>query len=587
MIWDEQIDWAQEYYMNMAQLRATLIDPNVLIAEIARAGGKTEGVMGPRILRVSDAMPRELAFLVHKTYAALLSNIVPNLLSYFNKPILNGQRCMLEEGIDYVIGTAKLPKHFSRPRYPIHYPRHSIVLRNGFNMQLVSSDQPDSVAGRSGVHAFIEEMKHNKGEKLKTRLFPALRGSDNRDVRNHHLYQGITGVSDTARVDLGEDNWFEEYESNMNIDLINEIASVAKPVNDAMVIKIHFEKFQEEVKAKRRNISELTPLYPQYEKALKTLYLHQDRLRRMRTQASYYMRASSFVNKDFLGQKFFKTQLETLDMEEFLTAICAIRIRAVVDRFFANYVPKVHQFSDSYKNDMLLKVELMGGFRITAGYLKYYNPDDELLLGYDPGKFQSLTVSQEKRFGEEVRTIKEFTCYSPADQTHLALEFYNFFGDDARNKHLKLYYDRAGNKTKEELEQITTDARLMKAELERYGFYVELMNEGQPTIYYWQQKKLLDYIFSNKFAAFPRPYICENQCPNLCSSIMLSPMKKTIDGKIELDKTSEKKIPMKLQAGRSTQLPSALIYFYFGRYGHLLPNEFSTIPDNLPENTVI
>ena len=67
---------------------------------------------------------------------------------------------------------------------------------------------------------------------------------------------------------------------------------------------------------------------------------------------------------------------------------------------------------------------------------------------------------------------------------------------------------------------------------------------------------------------------------------MLSPMKKTTDGKIELDKTSERKVPMKLQAGRSTQLPSALIYFYFGRYGHLLPNEFSTIPDNLPENTV-
>ncbi|MBN9301645.1 MULTISPECIES: hypothetical protein [Dysgonomonas] len=587
MIENEQYEWAQDYYMNMAQMRAALIDPNVLIAEIARGGGKTEGITGPRILRVADAMPRELAFLVHNTYAALLTNIVPNLISYFNKTICAGQRCILEDGVDYVIGTSKLPKHFSRPRYPVLNARHSIVFRNGFNLQLVSSDQPDSVAGRSGVHAFIEEMKHNKGEKLKTRLFPALRGSDNRDVRNHHLYQGITGVSDTARVDLGEDNWYEEYETNMDMNLINEIASVAKPVNDAMVIKMHFDWMQNEVKSKRREMSELTPLYPRYEKAIKTLHLWEGRLRDMRKKASFYIRASSLVNKNFLGQGFFKQQLELMDMEEFLTAICAIRIRAVVDRFFANYVPKVHQFSDSYKNDMLLKVDLMGGFRITAGYLKYYNPDDELLLGYDPGKFQSLTVSQERNFGHEVRTIKEFTCYSPADQTHLALDFYDFFGDDARNKRIKLYYDRAGNKTKEELEQITTDARLLKAELERYGFYVELMNEGQPTIYYWQQKKLLDYIFSNKFAAFPRPYICENQCPNLCSSILLSPMKKSADGKIELDKSSEKKVPMKLQAGRSTQLPSALIYFYYGRYGHLLPSEFSSIPDNLPENTIM
>lgn len=582
----KSFDRTELYYMNIAQIKSTLIDPNVLIVEMARAAGKTEGVMGPRILRVAQAMPRELAFLVHKTYAALLSNIVPNLLSYFNKPIMGGQRCMLEEGIDYVIGTAKLPKHFSRPRYPIHYPKHSIVFRNGFNLQLVSSDQPDSVAGRSGVHAFIEEMKHNKGEKLKTRLFPALRGSDNRDVRNHHLYQGITGVSDTARVDLGEDNWFEEYENNMDIELINEIANVASPVNNALVIKYHFERLQAEVKAKKRDITELAPLYPEYEKALKTLHIWQNRLRDMRTHASYYLRASSFVNKDFLGHKFFKTQLDTLDLEEFLTAICAIRIRAVVDRFFANYVPRIHQFSDSFNNNLLLKADLFG-FTLTAGYLKYYNPDDELLLGYDPGKFQSLVVSQEKNFGTEVRTIKEFTCYSPADQTNLAQDFYNFFGPDARNRGIKLYYDRAGNKTKEELEQITTDARLLKGELERYGFYVELMNEGQSTIYYWQQKKLLDYMFSNKFAAFPRPYICESQCPNLCSSIMLSPMKKTTDGKIELDKSSEKKIPMKLQAARSTQLPSALIYFYFGRYGNRLPNEFSSIPDNLPENSVV
>lgn len=584
---EEIINDFEQSYMNPAQVRANLIDSNVLIAEMGRAAGKTEGVMGPRILRVCQAMPRETGFMVHKTYADLLSVVIPNLVTYLNKPVMGGRRTMLVDGIDYVIGSGKLPKHFSRPRYPILYPKHSMIFRNGFNLQLISSDQPDSAAGRSGVHAFIEEMKHNKGEKLKTRLFPALRGSDNRDVRNHHLYQGITGVSDTARIDLGEDNWFEEYENNMDTDLINEIATVAKLVNDALFEKHRFERLQANIKSRKGDISLLSAFYPGYEKALKKLHTWQGRLSMMRTHSSYYMRASSFVNKDFLKEKFFKTQLESMDMEEFLTAICAIRIRAVVDRFFANYVPKVHQFSDSYKNDMLLKVELMGGFRITAGYLKYYNPDDELLLGYDPGKFQSLTVSQEKRFGEEVRTIKEFTCYSPADQTHLALDFYNFFGDDARNKHIKLYYDRAGNKTKEELEQITTDARLMKAELERYGFYVELMNEGQATIYYWQQKKLLDYIFSNKFAAFPRPYICENQCPNLCSSIMLSPMKKTIDGKIELDKTSEKKVPMKLQAGRSTQLPSALIYFYFGRYGHLLPNEFSSIPDNLPENTVI
>jgi hypothetical protein len=63
----------ESHYMNMAQLRATIVDSNVLIAEWGRATGKTEGVFGPRLIRVADSMPGEVSFLVHKTYAALLT----------------------------------------------------------------------------------------------------------------------------------------------------------------------------------------------------------------------------------------------------------------------------------------------------------------------------------------------------------------------------------------------------------------------------------------------------------------------------------------------------------------------------------
>ena len=67
----------------------------------------------------------------------------------------------------------------------------------------------------------------------------------------------------------------------------------------------------------------------------------------------------------------------------------------------------------------------------------------------------------------------------------------SFFGADSLNKRIILYPDRAGNKRREELEQITTDSRALKRELESYGFEVELMNEGQATVYHWQQFKLL------------------------------------------------------------------------------------------------
>lgn len=565
------------HYMNMIQLRATIVDANVLIAELGRATGKTEGIFGPRLIRVSDSMPGEVSFLVHKTYAALFTNVWPNIQGYFSRPIMDGRRTMLEEGKDYIVGASKIPSHFKRPRRPIAYPKHSVLLRNGHHFQLVSSDQPESVAGQSGVHAFIEEMKHQKGDKIKTRLFPALRGSP-ANIRMSPYYQGVTGVSDTARVDMGEDNWFEEYEKLVDNKLINEIVTAGLHMNQAL-----FRIYEMEDKSRdEKNPVALEAIRIFLEKQKRILSLWQPRLNDMRRNATYYMRASSFANKDILGPKFFKTQMESLTMDEFLVAICAIRKKAVVDRFFVNYVPSHHQFTNSYKYESILRMDLKEHFRLTAFYLRYYNPREELLLGYDPGNFSSLVVAQEHS-PEDTRVIKEFTCYAPHDQTDLAREFNDFFGSDAKNKTIKLYYDRAGNKRKEDWDQISTDAKILQREIESYGFSVELMNEGQSVIYYWQQYKLLQFIFGDRSNAVPRVTLCENECPNLCSSIMLSP-RKTTDGKIELDKSSERKVPLHLQAGLTTQLPSALIYLLYGRYADRLPSEFSQLPDNLPPN---
>lgn len=570
----------ERIYMNSMQVMANLLDPNKLVVEAARASGKTSEVTVNRIIRVADSMPAELSFLAHRTYVALLTNIWPNIQAAFSRQItVNGRpRCMLEYGIDYIAGDSKIPDHFRKPRYPISYPKHSILFRNGHHIQLVSSDQPDSVAGRSGVHAFVEEMKHNDGEKLKTRLFPSLRGSS-AEIRKSPYYQGWTGVSDTARVDLNEDDWFERYEEQNNSQLLSEIATVAMHVNKAAYKKtelltasknttnpVTLEKIRLELKKCDRQISMWIP-----------------RLADMRRNATLYIRASSFVNKDILGPKFFKTQLDTLDMDEFLTAICAVRHKSVVNKFFANFDKEKHQYADGYIYDSIMKLDLKDHFIITARYLKYYDKNAPLYIGYDPGHFSSLVCGQPKKYGKEFRVLKEFFCFYPDEQPELGRQVYEFFGRDCRNKRIVLYPDRAGNKRREELEQITTDSRALKRELESYGFEVQLMNEGQATIYHWQQFKLMLLLFGDRSNALPHVLIDENECPNLCSSIPLSPRKNT-NGRIELDKSSEVKIPLHRQAGLTTQLPSAFIYLMYGLYGDAVINELTSIPDDIPDN---
>lgn len=82
--------------------------------------------------------------------------------------------------------------------------------------------------------------------------------------------------------------------------------------------------------------------------------------------------------------------------------------KAVVNKFFANYDRKKHQFADGYKYASIMKNSLQDMFVLTARYLKYYNPDDEILRGYDPGHFSSIVAAQEKNYGRETRVIKNF-----------------------------------------------------------------------------------------------------------------------------------------------------------------------------------
>lgn len=577
---EQTITEFQHYYMNSVQMLATIIDPNMLYAEWGRATGKTEGVMGPRIIRVMNDMPGELSFLVHKTYVALMTNVWPNIQAYFSRPVMvNGkQRAMLEYGIDYVVGESKLPSHFRRPRYPISYAKHSVVFRNGSHLQLVSSDQPESVAGRNAVHAFIEEMKHNSGEKLKSRLFPSLRGGP-AEIRKSAYYEGVTGVSDTARVDLGEDDWFEDYERNMDKNLISEIATVSLAVNRSMYKQFVYQKEMRETK----NPVTMEKIRLEMEKLQHFVAMWKPRLADMRRNAVYYIRASSFCNKDILGPKFFKTQLDTLDMDEFLTSICGIRHKEVTNKFFAAYDREKHQFKDSYIYEEIMKHNLKDKFILTSRYLKHYDKREPLYVGFDPGDFCSLIVAQKKEYGQRLDIIKEFWAYLPDSQDSLAQQMYQFFGADAVNKVIHLYPDRAGNKRREELEQITTDSRALKAALESYGFTVILYNEGAPTIYHWQQFKLCLLLFSERLPILPKVRIDENECPNLCSAIIISPIIKK-GGMIELDKSSEKKQALKNQAGLTTQLPSAMIYLLYGLYGDLAKKELSTFPDDLPDN---
>ncbi len=541
---DEQSPDILEVYQNIAQALTTIIDPNKLFLVAGRGTGKTTQVTAPRMLRVAGEMPRETSVLSHKSYVALFTNVIPAILAYFRSDGPNGRQ-LLTEGFDYVVGEKDLPKHFLQPRYPVLYPEKTIIFADGHVIQAVAIDRPDSIAGSSVVHAFLEEMKHSSGEKLRSRIIPAIRTSrltDTAGTMKSHLHGGITGVSDIGRVSVGEDNWFTEYEKDNDEQLINDIVNLALYINKARLNISRGEK----VKHYESIIRRYGPL-----------------LAKLRKKASYYMRVSTFINRDVLGLDYFKTQLEMLTASEFLSSICSIGDRNKENLFFDLWDEDKHTYDDGYKYSILDKLNIKETFHIDASYLQYYDPMDKILIGYDPGNFASMVVAQEDRKANTLRILKEFFVYAPQDISDLAAQFASFFSS-AKLRRINLYYDRAGNK-KNIKRANETDAKEMKSELERFGFTVMLMNPNQATIYYYQHYRLWHRLLAEAERKLPKIRIDSNECPNLVSAMYCC---KKIPGSspVELDKSPEKKVPINLQAGLTPQIPSAMTYLVWGLY---------------------
>ena len=236
--------------------------------------------------------------------------------------------------------------------------------------------------------------------------------------------------------------------------------------------------------------------------------------------------------------------------------------------FFDRFSTEKHVFEDSYIYKDLMSRNIKDSFTIDSSYLKYYDQDARIILGNDPGSFASLVAAQEKKADNELRVLKEFFVYSPEDIEDMAARFDAFFRS-ARNRHVDLYYDRAGNKRNERRVN-ETDARELKAQLEARGWRVSLKNLGQATIYHWQHYYLWRRLLSNDERKVPRILIDYNECPNLISA-MISCKKVPGSTPVELDKTPEKRVPLSQQAPITPQLPSALMYMVYGLYSRYLP----------------
>jgi hypothetical protein len=544
-------DLFNDTYSSIVQILFKLADPTFMYGELGRGSGKTTHIMAPRLDRIQNSMPGSCLVLGASTYKAIFDNILSAMMEYFSDTY--------ERGIYYEIGK-RPPRHFKECATYIHDYKHTISFHNGTVVQFVSADRPESMLGKNAAHLFIDEMLKIPKEKFLERIIPALR-ADRAKFGNSPYFMGITGFSSTPNFETDED-WFLEYEKNMNPDLLKCIVEIAYELD--------------------LRIAELQVAQREYnDKKIKKLETFvnrwQERLNDFRRGQTFYFRASSFSNIKILGIDYIQNQIKSISDEDMLnTSILAVRKTKVKNLFFGKF-GKRNIFDDSYIYTYIDNYTADGAIENTARNLKYYDSNAPLILGYDPGPFTSIIAAQSKP--KELRVLKNFWAIHPDQQPEIAKDVADFFKyHHPVHKRIFLYYDRAANQTnpkyREFYEQTAdfndTDALILKSELEKYGWSVTLMSLGWGTVRYFQLYRLLNILFSSPAEKHDKILIDKNECEELISSIYNSPVKKT-DGRIKLDKSSEKKLEYNDQILYSTQLSSAFMYMLWGMYKKYLP----------------
>jgi len=345
----------------------------------------------------------------------------------------------------------------------------------------------------------------------------------------------------------------------MDEKLINEIMDVA--------LKVDHNKYK----------AKTTSSEKEKKKAENYVKRWSAKLRDKRRGATTFIKASSLSNILFLGFDYISNQYKgsKSNLEKFKLSILGIRPKRVANMFFSTFT-KQHIYTDSYRYDRVNLLDATGEYVRNSRDLKYCNPDLPIYAGYDPGRFTSIVFGQPRKGAgrKEFRIFKNMYVIEPKQHHELAAEINEFFRDHKR-KFIKLHYDRAANQRKPKYKDNKTgktDAKILQAELVKLGWKVELLDLGRETIFHSLHYALLNILFGEKDSRTPRLSICQYECEELISSIYYSPVINK-GGIIQLDKSSEDKLPLDEQAMYSTQIGTALMYLLYGMFETFLPNK--------------
>lgn len=512
----------QPTYFNVPQIKSMLVGAPEETAVWARGTGKSSGLISPRSYEWCHRMPRGTMVFVAATYQQHLTRTLPSI-------VMGWERIGFKRDRDFFIG------HYAPKKWkwetPYQAPIRSeffIHTRFGSGIQLVSQDRPGSANGISIDAIAGDEAKFLRQDRFEQELLPAMRGN-RRFFGELDCWNSILLTTDMPTSESG--NWLLEKQKNND----------PKRVEIILKLQMRIQKRLLKIQSGKCTKSQINTLHIRNQGDRKKI----SKLRMGNPLAgiprlSYFNEATSYDNKDVLGDEYFENMRNNMSDFLFDTQIKNLRIRRDGQTFYPHLSDRVHgytAFDNSYLDSRGYNLEYEPD--ITCLQDQDLSPDSVLHIGMDyGGSFNCLVVGLP--FQDLVRFINCFHVKYPKKIKHVVAKFKQYYRHHQR-KEVVLYYDHTATGTsaavdfdyhEEAVECLLND--------DEYGSWhvksVFIGHTPTPTKRYELWEEMTS---GNHEKAFQYN---RHHCDQWYISCTLAPMRDTGKG-IEKVKTSEKKKP--------------------------------------------
>ncbi len=307
----------KKLYFNNGQRELIAFGANSETIIAARRFGKSDGIIGPRMLRNMHAMPRSAGAVYAATFQQALSRTLPAAVAALARMGYHNER-------HFFIGR-KAPKAlgFQNPYIEPQSWDHVIHWYNGRIQHILSQDVRFAANSLTLDDLMVDEARSINAEKFFDEVVPAVSGMVGH-FNNCPWHKGITIVSDMPQGKRGE--WILKRKALMDLELKETIAGTLYEIN---------------------RLKQLDGINASYE-----LKQQQKELNYLRKHFHYYREFDAIDNLELLGEAYIRQMKRELTPMVFQTSIMNRHITKLVNGFYANLNEKIHYY-DAYDNSFL------------------------------------------------------------------------------------------------------------------------------------------------------------------------------------------------------------------------------------------